>query len=134
MRAQKVPQHDFDRCLNFSWNLCRGHRSAAKTQVCLCARPARKPPVRLWLASPTVPAPGSVLMLVTLGVWGAHFFSYFGGPVLVQTLSAWGYARLSSEASPSGGNWCSSRRAAAVAVFLSSPLALGNGRLREKKR
>ena len=53
-------------------------------------------PARLWLASRTVTALGSVLMLVTLGVWGARFFGYFGGPVQVETLSDWSRARTVS--------------------------------------
>jgi len=52
-------------------------------------------PVRLWLASRTVTVLGSVLMLLTLGVWGARFLGYFGGPVPVETLSDWSRARLS---------------------------------------
>jgi hypothetical protein len=46
-------------------------------------------PVRLWLASRTVTALASLLMLATLGVWGARFLGYFGGPVQVETLSDW---------------------------------------------
>lgn len=52
--------------------------------------------VRHWLASRTVTALGSVLLLVTLGVWGARFLGFFGGPVHVETLSDWGRARFAS--------------------------------------
>jgi lysylphosphatidylglycerol synthetase-like protein (DUF2156 family) len=57
--------------------------------------PRASRPARLWLASRTVTALGSVLMLVTLGVWGARFLGYFGGPVHVETLSDWSRARIS---------------------------------------
>src|SRR4051812_19524703 len=56
-------------------------------------RPRR--PARLWLASRPVTALGSALLLVTLGVWGARFLGYFGGPVPVETLSDWSRARAS---------------------------------------
>lgn len=55
-------------------------------------RPGR--PVRLWLASRPVTALGSLLMLATLGVWGARFLGYFGGPVPVETLSDWSRAHF----------------------------------------
>ena len=60
------------------------------------ARPTR--PARLWLASRTVTALGSLLLLVTLGVWGARFLGYFGGPVHVETLADWHRARFASSA------------------------------------
>lgn len=43
-----------------------------------------------WVASRTVTALASLLMLATLGVWGARFLGYFGGPVKVETLDEWG--------------------------------------------
>jgi hypothetical protein len=46
-------------------------------------------PMRHWLASRTVTVLGSLLMLATLGVWGARFFGCFGGPVHVETLGDW---------------------------------------------
>ena len=52
-------------------------------------RPRQARPAQLWLASRTVTALASVLMLTTLGVWGARFLGYFGGPVPVETLSDW---------------------------------------------
>jgi hypothetical protein len=55
-------------------------------------------PVRLWLASRTVTVLASVLMLATLGLWGARFFGYFGGPVHVETLSEWSRKRFVSSA------------------------------------
>jgi len=54
-------------------------------------RPSR--PVRPWLASRTVTALGSALLVLTVGVWGARFFGYFGGPVQVETLAEWSRAR-----------------------------------------
>lgn len=67
--------------------------------------PLRKPglrPVRLWLASRAVTAIGALLLLVTLGVWGARFLGCFGGPVPVETLSEWSRARwVSSSAAGS---------------------------------
>jgi hypothetical protein len=43
-----------------------------------------------------VTALASLLMAATLGVWGARFFGYFGGPVPVETLSEWSRTRLLS--------------------------------------
>jgi hypothetical protein len=60
--------------------------------------PRRAAPVRLWLASRTVNVLASLLMLATLSVWGARFFGYFGGPVPVESLSAWSRARFASSA------------------------------------
>jgi Protein of unknown function (DUF2752) len=57
-------------------------------------------PARIWVASRTVTALASLLMLVTLGVWGARFLGYFGGPVQVETLSDWSRTRFVS----SGGS------------------------------
>jgi hypothetical protein len=54
--------------------------------------PRRTRPARRWLASRTVTTLGSALLLATLGVWGARFFGYFGGPVPVETLSDWSAA------------------------------------------
>ena len=51
-------------------------------------------PARLWVASRTMTALASLLMLATLGVWGARFFGYFGGPVPVETLSDWSRAHF----------------------------------------
>ena len=53
-------------------------------------------PMRLWLASRTLTALASVLMLATLGVWGARFLGYFGGPVPVETLSDWSRAHFAA--------------------------------------
>jgi hypothetical protein len=60
--------------------------------------PRRDQPVRLWLASRTVNVLASLLMIATLGVWGARFFGYFGGPVPVETLSDWGRAHWGASA------------------------------------
>src|SRR3954464_8848197 len=43
-------------------------------------RPLEPQPRQPWLTSRTVTALGSALLLVTLGVWGARFLGYFGGP------------------------------------------------------
>lgn len=51
--------------------------------------PSGPRPVRTWVASRTVTVLGSLLLLVTLGVWGARFVGFFGGPVPVETLSDW---------------------------------------------
>lgn len=53
-------------------------------------------PRRTWLGSRVVTPLASLLLLATLGVWGARFFGYFGGPVPVETLSDWGRAHLVS--------------------------------------
>ena len=45
-----------------------------------------------WFASRGATALASALLVVTLGVWGLRFLGYFGGPVRVVTLSAWGRA------------------------------------------
>jgi len=54
--------------------------------------------VSAWLGSRFVTALGSVLLFVTLGVWGARFLGYFGGPVPVETLSEWSRAHWISSA------------------------------------
>ena len=66
--------------------------SSAALGYVLGPRPAR--PLRRWLTSRTVTALASLLMVATLGVWGARFFGYFGGPVPVETLSEWSHAHL----------------------------------------
>ncbi len=65
-----------------AWGYVRGPRGAR--------------PARLGLASRTVTALASLLLVATLGVWGARFFGYFGGPVPVQTLSDWSRERISA--------------------------------------
>jgi hypothetical protein len=42
-----------------------------------------------WLASRLATVLAFGLLAVTLGVWGARFCGYFGGPVPVQTFAAW---------------------------------------------
>ena len=72
------------------------------TAISYVRGPRRSPatvPSRTWLASRTVTALASVLMLATLGVWGARFFGYFGGPVQVETLSDWSRAHLATRSS-----------------------------------
>jgi len=64
--------------------------------------PGAARPLRPWLASRTVTALASLLMLATLGVWGARFFGYFGGPVHVETLSDWSRTRFVSATSAGG--------------------------------
>ncbi len=63
--------------------------------------PRASRPARLWLASRTVTVLGSVFMLATLGLWGARFFGYFGGPVRVESLSDWSRATQSRKVSRS---------------------------------
>jgi hypothetical protein len=70
--------------------------SAAFSYIRGPRRPTEPRPERLWLTSRSMTAFGSVLLLVTLGVWGARFLGYFGGPVPVETLSDWSRARLVS--------------------------------------
>ena len=57
-------------------------------------------PMQRWLTSRRVTALASVLMIATLGVWGARFFGYFGGPVPVETLSDWSRTRFASSGGP----------------------------------
>ena len=47
-----------------------------------------------WLASRLATVLAFGLLALTLGVWGARFFGYFGGPAPVETFSAWAHARL----------------------------------------
>ncbi|HYP97757.1 MAG TPA: DUF2752 domain-containing protein [Polyangiaceae bacterium] len=68
--------------------------SSAAIGYVLGPRPAR--PLRRWLTSRAVTALASLLMVATLGVWGARFFGYFGGPVPVETLSDWSRTRAVS--------------------------------------
>jgi hypothetical protein len=42
-----------------------------------------------WLASRTATVFAILLLAATLGVWGARFLGYFGGPAPVQTFAAW---------------------------------------------
>ena len=55
-------------------------------------RPGRNP--RPWLASRLATALAFGLLVLTLGVWGARFFGYFGGPAPVETFHGWARARL----------------------------------------
>lgn len=64
--------------LNAAWGFVRGPRANAKP--------------RAWLASRTANVLGGALLALTLGVWGARFLGYFGGPAPVTTLSAWAHA------------------------------------------
>jgi len=76
--------------------------SAAFSYIRGPRRPTESRRERLWLTSRSLTAFGSVLLLLTLGVWGARFLGYFGGPVPVETLSEWSRARVvSSSASVS---------------------------------
>ena len=55
-------------------------------------RPSRN--LEPWLASRIASALAFGLLALTLGVWGARFLGYFGGPAPVQTFAAWaGQAR-----------------------------------------
>ncbi len=42
-----------------------------------------------WFASRTATALASVLLISTLGVWGARFLGYLGGPAPVVTFAEW---------------------------------------------
>ena len=44
-----------------------------------------------------------ILLALTLGVWGARFFGYFGGPAPVETFRAWADAHFQPKA-PSGSS------------------------------
>ena len=47
-----------------------------------------------WLASRLATLLAFGLLALTLGVWGARFFGYFGGPAPVETFRAWAHTRL----------------------------------------
>lgn len=70
--------------LSAAWGFVRGPRANEKP--------------RTWLASRTASALFGVLLVVTLGVWGARFFGCFGGPAPVTTYGDWHRARLASGA------------------------------------
>jgi len=57
-------------------------------------RPSAKPNLNPWLASRLATVLAFGLLSATLGVWGARFLGYFGGPVPVETFHAWAHARL----------------------------------------
>jgi Protein of unknown function (DUF2752) len=44
---------------------------------------------KLWLSSRAATLLASALLVATLGVWGARFCGYFGGPVPVVTFRQW---------------------------------------------
>jgi hypothetical protein len=54
-------------------------------------RPHSKP--KLWLSSRSATLLASALLLATLGVWGARFLGYLGGPVPVVTFRQWAEPR-----------------------------------------
>ena len=47
-----------------------------------------------WLATRTATLLASALLVATLGVWGARFLGYLGGPAPVQTFSAWSRSQV----------------------------------------
>lgn len=51
--------------------------------------PGPRNPPNPWFASRSASLLGTALLVATLGVWGARFFGYFGGPVPVETFSTW---------------------------------------------
>jgi hypothetical protein len=59
-------------------------------------RPTAQP--NPWLASRPASVLAACLLFATLGVWGARFLGYFGGPVPVETFRGWAQARLDSAA------------------------------------
>ena len=64
-----------------------------------------------WFASRSATALATGLLVLTLGVWGARFCGYFGGPVHVETYASWTSTRALGRSS---GN--SARRAQAHPV------------------
>jgi hypothetical protein len=65
-----------------AWSYVRGSRASSK--------PNPKP----WLASRSATVLAFGLLAATLGVWGARFRGYFGGPAPVETFQHWIHARL----------------------------------------
>jgi Protein of unknown function (DUF2752) len=55
-------------------------------------RPGANP--KPWLASRLATVLAFGLLAVTLGVWGARFLGYLGGPAPVETIGAWAHTRL----------------------------------------
>jgi hypothetical protein len=53
------------------------------------APPAHPPKLRPWFLSRATTLAGLALFGLVLGVWGARFFGYFGGPVPVETWRDW---------------------------------------------
>jgi len=49
-----------------------------------------------WFASRAATALATVLLVLTLGVWGARFFGYLGGPVPVETYGSWAASRAAA--------------------------------------
>jgi len=60
--------------------------------------PQRRAPSNPWLASRAASVLAGCLLAATLGVWGARFLGYFGGPAPVQTFRAWAGVRHASSA------------------------------------
>jgi Protein of unknown function (DUF2752) len=56
-------------------------------------RPNPKPNLNPWLASRLATVLAFSLLSATLGVWGARFLGYFGGPVPVETFHDWAQAK-----------------------------------------
>jgi hypothetical protein len=56
--------------------------------------PRANPPLKPWLDSRLVTALAIGVLALTIGVWGARFLGYFGGPAPVETLSHWARARM----------------------------------------
>ena len=51
--------------------------------------PVPTPHTRPWLGRRWVSIAGSLVLLASVGLWGARFFGYFGGPVPVQSYQSW---------------------------------------------
>ena len=58
--------------------------------------PVQRGAANPWFASRGATALATVLLALTLGVWGARFFGYLGGPVHVETFGTWASSRSSA--------------------------------------
>lgn len=54
--------------------------------------PSAMPTTRPWLGRRWVSLIGGVVLVASVGLWGARFFGYFGGPVPVQSYRSWAQA------------------------------------------
>jgi hypothetical protein len=70
--------------------------AAAITSSAISHVRGRKPQHRPnpWFASRSATRLGALLLVATLGVWGARFLGYLGGPAPVTTYREWGRAHF----------------------------------------